>query len=1144
MNPRSRQKLLNLIGKRCIVHCWMDATPVEALWDTGAQACLINEEWRQLHLPHQRVRPLNELLEVDTLIGLAANQTQIPFLGWVEVEFRLGKDSLSAEPLLVPVLVSSDSSVAQQPIIGYNVIEEVLGDNTLKHRKPEVIQNVCGAFAVTVQTAQTIVKLIQTSDSQVDVGLVHTGRSRIKLAAEQITIIHVKVNTGTQFRGEDLLFVPSEDSVLPEGVSVQEGLMTVPTENPGFVSIPNSNTNKYNVTLHQRAVLGHLEAVKTAYTVNAQQLNITVGEQQDDPSHRTKPAAAQSLIINSKAEKQKPTQWDPPVDLSHLTESQRQTVRQILREECHAFAYDEGDIGLIPSLKLQITLHDTTPVKKTYMSVPKPLHQEVKEYLQDLLNRGWITQSRSPYASPVVCVRKKDGGLRLCCDYRELNKKSVPDRHPIPRIQDMLDSLTGSSWFSVLDQGKAYHQGFLDEKSQPLTAFITPWGLYQWIRIPFGLSAAPAEFQRSMEECLIGLRDVICQPYLDDNLVHSPSFEDHLNHMRTVLQRYQKHGVKLSPKKCEVFKRRVRFLGRLVSGEGYTMDPAEVAPVQTLKERTPTTVGDLRKMLGFLSYYRTYIPNFSRIAKPLYQLLASPPENQPENPPSGKQKDRRNINTARNKGNLPSNTPIHWTQNHQETINTLIDKLTEPPILGYPDLTQPFILHVDASQEGLGAVLYQRQNNKMVVIGYGSRTLTPPEKNYHMHSGKLEFLALKWAICERFRDYLYHAPHFTVYTDNNPLTYILTTAKLNATGHRWVAQLADFNFTIKYRPGKHNTDADGLSRMPLDINDLLQQCTEEVTQDVISASIQGVTVLQDAPSVWITTAHINTLDLVRDASSPSLPAPLTPEQIRESQKKDPLIKRVMHYKSQDQFPPRGVVKTETADVRVLLRQWRKLYISDDGILYRKAGHTSQLVLPKEHHPLVFRELHKEMGHLGVERTLNLIRDRFYWVRMQQDTEHFVTQVCECLKSKRPQRAARAPLMPIVTTRPFELVSIDFLHLEACKQGYEYILVIMDHYTRFAQAYPTKNKSAKTVVEKLFDDFALRFGFPEKIHHDMGKEFENQLMAQLQRCCHVRGSHTTCYHPQGNGQVERFNRTLLSMLRTLTSAQKSDWKKSL
>lgn len=154
----------------------------------------------------------------------------------------------------------------------------------------------------------------------------------------------------------------------------------------------------------------------------------------------------------------------------------------------------------------------TTPVKKTYISVPKPLHQEVKDYLQDLLNRGWISESRSSYSSPIVCVRKKSGELRLCCDYRELNRKSVPDRHPIPRIQDMLDSLHGSSWFSMIDQGKAYHQGFFDPKSRPLTAFITPWRLYQWNRIPFAVAELRPEFQRSMEDCFKGLRDVICQP--------------------------------------------------------------------------------------------------------------------------------------------------------------------------------------------------------------------------------------------------------------------------------------------------------------------------------------------------------------------------------------------------------------------------------------------------------------------------------------------------------------------------------------------------------------------------------------------------------------------------------------------------------
>lgn len=1129
--PHRKAKLLNLIGERCLVQCLFDSVAVEALWDTGAQASIINEKWRKTHLPHREVRPIEELLGPGNLIGLAANQTEIPFLGWVEVEFRLAERPNSSEPLLAPILVSSDPNVAEQPIIGFNVIQALISDRDEGQPTSHLIRKLSQAFSVTFKTAKLMMELIR-DDSAGEVGTVQTGKKKVYLQAGKVTTVHVRACAGIQFKGQSLLFVPCDLPDLPDGITVKEGLVAVTAGQSMYVALPIRNTNSYDIRLNPRTVLGHLQAIKTAYSVHSEQpLAAEKGKGLESPMDQGNNDA-------DKETRHKPSQWDPPVNLDHLEVWQQEQARQLLREECHAFAYDDEDIGCIPSLKLHITLHDTTPVKKTYMSVPKPLHQEVKEYIQDLLNRGWIAQSRSPYASPIVCVRKKDGSLRLCCDYRELNRKSVPDSHPIPRIQDMLDSLSGSSWFSVLDQGKAYHQGFLDEQSQPLTAFITPWGLYHWIRIPFGLSSAPAEFQRNMEECLLGLRDVMCQPYLDDNLVHSSSFETHLQCIRTVLRRYQKHGVKLSPRKCEMFKNKVRFLGRMVSSDGYTMDPTEIAPVLALKERTPTTVGDLRKLLGFLSYYRAYIPNFSRLAKPLYQLLSSAPMNQA---PTAEAKGKKGVNT-KHKGNLPPHYPISWTHSHQEVLNSLIDKLIAPPILGYPDMTAPFVLHCDASQEGLGAVLYQRQKGKMVVIGYGSRTLTPPEKNYHMHSGKLEFLALKWAVCERFRDYLYHAPQFTVYTDNNPLTYVLSTAKLNATGHRWVAQLADFNFSIKYRPGRYNADADGLSRMPIET--YMQQCTEEISQDAISASVEGVSVQKEGSLACISPLKVEILDLLADPPPTDPSEPLTPEKLLDSQERDPVIRPILQAKRVGQAPTAGSLRSEHPDVRVLLRQWSKLYLNPDGVLYRQSGSRNQLILPHEYCQTVFNTLHKEMGHPGVERTVDLIRERFYWPHMQEDIEQFVMHKCECLKRKRPPKPTRAPLVPIVTTRPFELVSMDFLHLETCKNGYEYILVVMDHYTRFAQAYATKNKSAKTVVEKVFNDFALCFGFPEKFHHDMGREFENQLMAQLQKCCGVRASHTTCYHPQGNGQVERFNRTLLSMLRTLTDSEKADWKNSL
>ena len=244
------------------------------------------------------------------------------------------------------------------------------------------------------------------------------------------------------------------------------------------------------------------------------------------------------------------------------------------------------------------------PVQKNYISIPRPLYPEVKGYIEDLLNGGFIRRSRSPFSNSVVCVRKKDGGMRLCIDYRELNKKTVPDRHPIPRIQEALDSLGGKSWFSVLDQGKEYHQGFIGEKSQPLTAFVTPWELYEWVRLPFGLMNAPANFQTFMENCLGQLRDEICIPYLDEVIVLSETFSEHIE-----LRRLKSYGVKLKPRKCKLFKREVSFLGRVISQDGYRIDPKATNAVTAMKDLKPQTVEEVRRLMGLLGVYRSHIKN-------------------------------------------------------------------------------------------------------------------------------------------------------------------------------------------------------------------------------------------------------------------------------------------------------------------------------------------------------------------------------------------------------------------------------------------------------------------------------------------------------------------------------------------------------
>ena len=274
-----------------------------------------------------------------------------------------------------------------------------------------------------------------------------------------------------------------------------------------------------------------------------------------------------------------------------------------------------------------------------------------------------------------------------------------------------------------------------------------------------------------------------------------------------------------------------------------------------------------------------------------------------------------------------------------------MELLSNPPIMVNPDFSNAFTLHTDASKDGLGAVLYQNQDGVMKVIAYASRALSPTEKKYHLHAGKLEFLALKWAVAEQFRDYLHYSPKFTVFTDNNPLTYILTSAKLNFTGLRLVNELADFNFDIRYRPGKANADADTLSRMPISFEDYMKRCSEVVNQDVLDAVTCSIHETNTAQTAWLSSLTAVPNMLIEECVDvPTMPL----DELVAAQQEDPAIARVLPFMNIGRRPTYQGKQQESAIARQLLHEWSKLFIAEDGILYHRCGSRDRMVLPKKY----------------------------------------------------------------------------------------------------------------------------------------------------------------------------------------------------
>ena len=419
------------------------------------------------------------------------------------------------------------------------------------------------------------------------------------------------------------------------------------------------------------------------------------------------------------------------------------------------------------------------PIRQPVRRTPFALRGKIEEMVQEMLQQGVIEPSWSPWASPIVLVKRKDGGVRFCVDYRKLNAVTKLNEFPLPRIDDTLDLLAGSCFFTTLDLVSGFWQVRMEPTSQERTAFTTFAGLYEFKKMPFGLANAPATFQRLMEVVLSGLARDACLVYLDDIIVIGKTLEQHNAHLEQVLTRIRDAGLRLKPKKCKVAQQKVEYLGHVVSAEGVRTDLKKQEAVA--KYPPPSDARSLRSFLGLASYYRKFVPNFAKVAGPLHALTKK-------------------------------EASFVWSPQCQQAFEKLKALLTSAPVLAFPEFANPFIQETDASGAGLGAVLAQKQADGTVrPIAYASRSLQVHEKNYGIT--ELEGLGVVWAV-KHFRPYLY-GHQCEVYTDHEALKSLLNTPQSSGKLARWGMAIQELDITIHHRSGRRNGNADALSRFPL-----------------------------------------------------------------------------------------------------------------------------------------------------------------------------------------------------------------------------------------------------------------------------------------------------------------------------------------
>ena len=804
------------------------------------------------------------------------------------------------------------------------------------------------------------------------------------------------------------------------------------------------------------------------------------------------------------------------------SEVHKKTLARVLVKHKDTFAQNQTDLGYCNVIEHKIDTSGAAPIRQPLRRTPHGFEHEEEKYLKDQLETGIIRPSKSAWASPVVLVRKKDGTVRWCIDFRKLNDRTIKDAYPLPRIDMCLDCLSSAKIFSTMDLQSGYWQITLNEDDQHKTAFITKYGLYEYTKMPFGLCNAPSTFQRCMELIFRGMQWETLLIYLDDIILYSSTITDHLEKLDEVLTKLQGSGLKLKPSKCEFIQSEVLYLGHVVSADGIKPNPKIVSTIGNWK--SPTNVKEVQQFLGLCNYYRRFIHKFSERAASLTHLTK--------------------------KG-----VTFDWTVHCEESFQFLKKALCQSPILAYPRPDHQFILDTDASNNGIGAVLSQVQDGTEKVIAYASKKLDQHQMRYNVT--RRELLAVITFI-NQFKHYLL-GRQFLLRTDHGSLRWLFNFKDPTGQLARWLEFLSQFNFEIVHREGIKHQNADALSRKdstPLcahqkegapDIScDTCEQLKDEWSD--FHTEVDNVTNLAVTACPNIVRSITRSQANQGNANSNWIPT-YSPLDLHNLQSEDADLKHLHQWKEDGCIPSRDEAAKLSPAVRKFWLNW-PMIVEKNGVLYQRNIHednteTLQLLVPRCLRQEILQNCHNSVygAHFGVHKTIEKIKERYYWYKMSEDTKDHIKSCETCNLWKFQSRKPRSDLSNYRVGFPLDRVALDIMGpFPISTKRNRYILVIGDHFTRWMEAYPMQTQHAEEVAKLLVHQFISRFGTPLEIHTDQGSNFDSSLFREVCKLLQITKTRTTPYRPCSNGIIERFNKTLGSMIKSFVRDNPDEWDK--